>query len=102
MDTSQLSITSEDFLKQASAKAEAGNYLAAVEIYNQAINLDPECARAYGNRALIRANLGDKKGAIEDLRKAAFLFLKEGKTANCEMALDRIKSISSFSLFQDN
>jgi regulator of sirC expression with transglutaminase-like and TPR domain len=102
MNTSQISIALEDSLKQAAVKAEGGNYLAAVEIYDRVIEIDPECATAYGNRALIRANLGNKQGAIEDLRKAAFLFLQQGKTANCEMALERIKSISSFSVFQDN
>jgi tetratricopeptide (TPR) repeat protein len=42
----------------------------ALEDYNKAIQLQPNYARAYNNRGLIRFDLGDKKAAIEDYNRA--------------------------------
>lgn len=80
-------LLAENFLKQAGAKAEEGDYVGAVQSYTQAILLNPNFARAYGNRGLVRANLGDRRGAMEDWRKAAELFLAQRSMANYEMVL---------------
>lgn len=86
-------MTAEDFLNLAGASAEEGDYVKAVQNYNQAISLDPSFARAYGNRGLVRANLGDQWGAIQDYQQAAKLFLAQGSTANYEMVLNYLEKI---------
>ncbi|MCG8361950.1 MAG: tetratricopeptide repeat protein [Pseudanabaenales cyanobacterium] len=83
----------EDFMKLAEAKAEQSDYVGAVQNYNQAILVDPDYARAYGNRAFVRVNLGDRQGAIADFHKAATLFLAQGSTANYEMVMCYIREV---------
>ncbi len=91
MNVADKVMTAEDCLKQAGARAEDGDYVAAVQHYNQAILLDPNYARAYGNRGLVKANLGDMRGAMEDFQKAAQLFLAQGSMGNYEMVLGYIR-----------
>ncbi len=93
MDVADQVRTAEDYMKQATVRAEEGDYVGAVQSYNQAILLDPGYARAYGNRGLVKANLGDKRGAIADCQKAAQLFLAQGSSANYEMVLGYIRRI---------
>ncbi|MDJ0701860.1 MAG: hypothetical protein QNJ46_01155 [Leptolyngbyaceae cyanobacterium MO_188.B28] len=85
--------TVEDFMRLAEAKAEQSDYVGAVQGYNQAILADPHYARAYGNRAFLRINLGDRRGAIADFHKAATLFLAQGSMANYEMVMLYIKEV---------
>jgi Flp pilus assembly protein TadD len=81
-------MTAETCMKRAASSAEDGDYVGAAQHYTQAIQLDPTHARAYGNRGLMRANLGDRRGAREDWQMAAKLFLAQGSTANYEMVLN--------------
>lgn len=46
------------------------NYKKAIEFYNKAIELDPGFADAYANRGNAKRELGDKKGACNDWKKA--------------------------------
>ena len=46
------------------------NYLAAITDYTQALQLDPNFANAYNNRATSRASLGDIQGSIADFTQA--------------------------------
>ncbi|MFM6202266.1 MAG: tetratricopeptide repeat protein, partial [Dolichospermum sp.] len=64
---------------------------AAISDYNQAIQINPNYAQAYGNRGLAKSALGDKQGAIEDLQKAAQLFKAQNKTADYERAMNLLK-----------
>ena len=88
--------TVEEFMKLAASKAEQSDYVGAVQNYNQAILVDPDHARAYGSRALVRVNLGDRQGAIADFHKAATLFLAQGSTANYEMVLSYIREVEQY------
>jgi tetratricopeptide (TPR) repeat protein len=39
----------------------------AIEYYNEAIRIDPECIKAYINKGNVMQDLGDMKGAIKCL-----------------------------------
>ena len=55
-------------LKGAS-KADEGRYREALENFTKALNLNPEFSVALFNRATIKADMGDLKGAREDFIK---------------------------------
>lgn len=93
MNVIEETLTVEDCMKQAAARAEDGDYVGAIQSYDRAILLDPNFARAYGNRGLVRANLGDGRGAIQDWQQAAKLFLAQGRVANYEMVLGYIRRL---------
>ena len=87
-------LTAEDFMKQAAARADGGDYVGAIQSYDAVVCLDPENARAYGNRGFMRLNLGDRVSALTDFRMAAELFLAQGRMANYETVLDYIEKIN--------
>ncbi|NJN38655.1 MAG: hypothetical protein HC790_07955 [Acaryochloridaceae cyanobacterium CSU_3_4] len=81
-------------LQAAAAKAETQAYRQAIDIYTQVIYLCPENACAYGDRGLLRSNLGDQQGAITDISCAAHLFYQQGRTANFEIALGYLNAMT--------
>ena len=66
--------TPEQFHFWAVQEAEKGNYSAAMEHYNRAINLNSQFAPAYLGRGLARYRLGDEPGATQDGEIAVELF----------------------------
>lgn len=66
--TSQLS--GEDFFKWGVYKVLIGDYRGAIENLTQAIQRNPNNAKAYSNQGLARAALGDQRRAIEDFNQA--------------------------------
>lgn len=86
-------VTAEDFMKQAAARADGGDYVGAIQSYDAVVLLNPENARAYGNRGFMKLNLGDRTAALADFRIAAELFLAQGRMANYEMVLDYIEKM---------
>ncbi len=70
----------EAYANRANVYSEQENYQQAIADYAQAIRLNPEYAAAYYNRGLVRVNIGDRKGAISDLEKAAQFYLEQGRT----------------------
>ncbi len=93
-NSQDLNSTSDSLLQAAAAKAEAHEYVQAIHIYTEAIQMCPNLAQAYGNRGLLRSNLGNNQGAVDDFRRAAHLFQEQGQTANFEIALGYLNSIS--------
>ncbi|MHC5771474.1 MAG: tetratricopeptide repeat protein, partial [Nostoc sp.] len=57
-----------------------GNHKLAIADFNQALQINPNLADAYGNRGLAEYALGDRKNAINDLEQAASLFQRQGDT----------------------
>lgn len=47
-----------------------GNYKGGVSDYDKALQYDPSDAFSWNNRGQARLRLGDKQGAIADLRRA--------------------------------
>jgi Flp pilus assembly protein TadD len=60
----------KDLSQQGGAKLESGEYLRAIETYNQALQLNANDASAYVGRGRARFALGDKQGAISDFTQA--------------------------------
>ena len=69
------------------------DYKRAIEYYNQAIRRNPKLVDAYNKRALARFVLGDKPGTIEDLKKAASLYLVQGDQSRYQETLETIRDI---------
>ena len=95
MNVAGSAVTVEDWMKQAAECADGGDYVGAIEYYDRAVQCDPTFARAYGNRGLVRSNLGDRRGAIQDWQKAAELFLAQRSTANYEMVLGYLRKMKA-------
>jgi tetratricopeptide (TPR) repeat protein len=69
-------------------------YQESVADFDKTIKIDPEYAHAYYWRGISKGFLGNKQGAISDLRVAADLYQKQGKPQQAKDALDIIKGIS--------
>ena len=85
---------SELLMKLAASQTEKQNYWGAIHSYSQVISLTPENANAYGNRGLLKLNVGDHKGAITDFQRAAQIFWHTGKTANFEITLNYLRKLT--------
>ncbi|MEB3830011.1 tetratricopeptide repeat protein [Phormidium sp. CCY1219] len=68
-------------------------YENAIGMYNSAIESQSEYAEAYMGRGIARARLGDKSGAIEDLRQAASLFQDQGNTEAYEQVQQLLSQV---------
>lgn len=66
------------------------NYEQAIECFNQIISFNPNYAKAYHYRALVRRRQRDDKGAIEDLKQAASLLGEREYTAMSQKMLELI------------
>ncbi|NJM86388.1 MAG: tetratricopeptide repeat protein [Hydrococcus sp. RU_2_2] len=65
----------------------------ALADYNQALQLNPNYANAYYNRGIVRYQMGDRQGSIQDLQKSAELFYQQGNMSLYQQAIDVLKQI---------
>ncbi|MFN7661854.1 MAG: tetratricopeptide repeat protein, partial [Dolichospermum sp.] len=65
--------------------------------FNQALKLNPNFPEAYQNRGITRNALGDKQGAISDLKVAANLFQKQKRISNYQEVIDLINKLPDLS-----
>jgi regulator of sirC expression with transglutaminase-like and TPR domain len=70
-----------------------GDSQGALDDYNQAIRLNPQDVRAHHNRGRIRANLGDREGALEDLRRAADLYRQTGDATGYRTVITEMQAL---------
>ncbi|MGB3533693.1 MAG: pentapeptide repeat-containing protein [Microcoleaceae cyanobacterium] len=63
-----------DFYRLGIQEAKAGNYVDAINYYNQAIGLEPRLAAAFFARSMAKADLGDLQGAFIDAKQAQELY----------------------------
>ena len=75
--------TAEEAFRYGRGMWVSGNYTAAIQDYNKAIELYPDYTEAYVDRGVAKYNLGDKNGGCLDFSKAGEL--------GYEDAYDRIK-----------
>ena len=65
--------TAEEYFSSGYYKAEAKDFYGAISDYNKAIEINPNYAGVYFNRALSKEFLGDLTGACADAKKAISL-----------------------------
>ncbi len=87
MDADQLLNSGEELFRQGVDKSRKGDFKGALKDFDQALQIAPNNADAYGNRCVARYKLGDKQGAIEDCQKAAALYQVQEKTKDYQYAL---------------
>ena len=68
-DRSYRDYNADDYFSLGLTSHQQGEYEKAREFYDQALTLDSQNARAYGNRGSIKAVLGDQQGAIADFSR---------------------------------
>ncbi|MGD1152000.1 MAG: tetratricopeptide repeat protein [Syntrophales bacterium] len=74
-------LTAIDWLEKGSSLTKSGNYKDAIDAYSQAIELNPENAKAYRNRGVNYAMLANHNKAIKDLNKFVELSPKDAADA---------------------
>jgi len=78
---------------QAPAFGNRRDYKREIEYYNQAIRRNPKLVDSYNKRALARFVLGDQPGTIQDLQKAASLYLQQGDKDRYQQTLETIREM---------
>ncbi len=79
------------YYKRGEASLNRGQYRRAIIDLDQAINLDPEYANAYGARAVASSLLGEDAKSEEDLSRAVELGVDKGFL---EGEMERLKGLS--------
>lgn len=78
------------------AYSRLSQYPQAMSDYNKAIALNAEYPFPYQGRALIKyEKLGDKKGGLQDLKKAAEIYQRQGNKSKFEELMGLYKKLSS-------
>ena len=93
MDADQLLNNAKELFKAGVDKSRKGDFKEALEDFNQALQIDPNNADAYGNRCVARHKLGDKQGAIEDCQKASALYQLQENTKYHQYALKMFEKL---------
>ena len=73
--------------EQGKEQARSGDFQIALNIFNQLIEDSADDAEAYGHRCVVRHRLGDREGAINDCKRAAQLYLEQGRPSQHQYAL---------------
>ncbi|WP_373540779.1 hypothetical protein [Chamaesiphon sp.] len=75
-----------------------GNRAEAIDTFDRVLQLDPDCADAYGHRCVARHQTGDRLGAIADCHRAAALYLEQGNLKQHQYArkmLEKLQKIGT-------
>lgn len=95
--------TSRDFFESGNYYYDIGNCRQAVVQYSKAIQLDPDFAQAYNNRAYTNMRMRNYKDALPDLDKAISIkpdyvsaLMNRGDIYNYYYAIDRKKAIEDY------
>ena len=79
------------YSNRASALVGVQDLNGALSDLNTALELNPDDASDLYKRGLLKSSLNDDKGALEDLRKSADVYLQAGDTANHQNVLAAIE-----------
>lgn len=80
---------------------QAGRYQAAIDQFNQAIQLNPTFAEAFHNRGLTWANLRRDDDATINLVKASELYLERGDRASVSIVKQNLEALKARKLARE-
>ncbi|GAB4244809.1 MAG: hypothetical protein Kow0049_34750 [Stanieria sp.] len=83
-----VSNSTESLRELASQCQNSGDFSKAIELYTEVIKHNRRDAQVYQQRGIIRSQLKDKQGAIQDFRMAAKLYFEQGDLENYQHAKD--------------
>lgn len=97
-------LSAQEWFDRGCFMGEIGNYRKAVEAFSRVIDLNPEFAHAYNNRAVAHSELGNYRLAIQDCNRAvnldpdeaAFRFnrgIAFGKGGEYDLAIEDFKRV---------
>ncbi len=84
-----------DFYRLGVEEAKAGNYVDAIDHYNQAIRLEPRLAAAFFARSMARADLGDLPGAIVDAQQAQDLYTRLRSSEGIQVSTELLQVLEA-------
>jgi tetratricopeptide (TPR) repeat protein len=82
------------YFKRANARARLNDLAGARLDYDAVIRLAPD-GDAHFNRGVVRFKLGDRAGAVDDLRLAARLFREQGDQAGYDRAIAGLRQVEA-------
>lgn len=100
-NASQIAFTSEAtpntaaLMQLAVSQTETFDYVAAIQTYSQVIAVDPNNAKAHGNRGILRLHIGNHLAAINDFKNSAKLYKNSGNMAQYSMAVNYIRTVKT-------
>lgn len=83
----------KEWFRRGVDKSRKGDYEAALQAFDQALQRHPTSADAYGHRCVARHQTGDKQGAIADCQHAAILYLEQGNVKDYQYALKMLEKL---------
>jgi len=85
--------TAEEFYRWGVSEAEKANFPSAVELYTQALMLDPNLGAAYLARGVARYRLGDERGATQDAQVASNIFVAKKNNEGYQASQNFLKGM---------
>lgn len=85
----------EIFYQEGMKNAQKGNYEEAINNFTEAIKLNPNEAKYYKFRGLAHLRLDDQTIAINDFKKAEFLYSQAGNISESQEILKRIENLKT-------
>ena len=84
-----------DIFMSGNAAKELKDYQRAIEVYNKAIEINPNFAKAYAERGSVKVLIKDYKGGIQDLNKAIELDIKDRKSTRLNSSHSSVSRMPS-------
>jgi tetratricopeptide (TPR) repeat protein len=100
LETAIIANKPEAYCQRALNSIQAQQWESALADYTKAIEIAPDYAPAYRDRGLAKAELGDKKAAMADLRKATQLFFDSGDIPSYDNTRELSKNLHELRLVE--
>lgn len=91
--TNQLTLTLEEIDQQGVEKLAQGDFLGAIEAFNQVLELNANYAKALVCRGFAHRQLGYDLLGIKDLEQAAILFWQQGDIKSSQHIVESLKKL---------
>jgi len=85
----------EPYVGRGLARSALGDRMGAIADYSQAVELRPTYAEAWYNRGVLLYNVGKIREGVEDLRRAADLYLQQGNPVEYQRTQETLRVATS-------